>query len=74
MDEKVMDCRGVAIEPGMTVVYPGRRGSSLWLSAGIVQPPKFGAIQKSINVRRVDTGRMVEIFNTQRVAVVASGL
>ena len=68
---EINDCRGVRIQIGDTIVYPGRRGSNLWLSSGIVQPPIFEH-QQSIHVRRNDTGRLVEIMNTQRVAVVQS--
>jgi hypothetical protein len=73
---EIKDCRGVTINAGDTIVYPGRRGSNLWLSSGVVQTSgvdiPFG---KSIMVRRSDTNRLVEIFETGRVAVVqlASG-
>ncbi len=70
---EINDCRGVRIHVGDTIVYPGRRGSNLWLSSGVVVPPVYES-QQSIHVRRNDTGRIVEVMNTQRVAVVASGL
>jgi hypothetical protein len=66
---EIKDCRGIVINVGDTIVYPGRRGSSLWLSSGIVQPPKFGALQQSLTVKK-DNGRLVEVFETWRVAVV----
>ncbi len=69
---EIKDCRGVNINVGDTIVYPGRRGGSMWLSEGVVASPKFGNAQQSLTVRRSKTGRLVEIFETSRVAVVAS--
>lgn len=67
----IHDCRGIEIGVGDTIVYPGRRGSSLWLSTGVVMEPNFPS-QRTLIVRRTDSGRQVEIFETARVAVVAS--
>lgn len=68
---EINDCRGIQIREGDTVVYPGRRGSSLWLNTGVAIAPRFGEHQKSLNVRKPN-GKIVEIFETSRVAVVAS--
>ncbi len=67
---EINDCRGIRIRVGDTIVYPGRRGGSMWLTAGVVQPPSHNT-QRSLWIKRCDTGRDVEILNTQRVAVVA---
>jgi hypothetical protein len=68
---EIIDCRGVRIHVGDTIVYPGRRGSSLWLSEGVVQPPVYEN-QHSLIVARKANGKIVEIFETGRVAVVAT--
>lgn len=67
---EIKDCRGVTINIGDTIVYPGRKGSSLWLSEGVVQIPTYEN-QHSLTVKRSQSGRTVEIFETGRVAVVA---
>ena len=68
---EIRDCRGIKINVGDIIVYPGRRGSNMWLNTGVVQPPRFGDLQQSLSVRRTG-GKMVEIFETSRVAVVVS--
>lgn len=70
-ENAIHDCRGIEIGVGDTIVYPGRRGSSLWLSEGVVLEPVYPS-QRTLTVRRTSTGRQVEIFETGRVAVVAS--
>lgn len=37
----VVDWRGTRILPGSTVIYPGRQGSSLWVTEGTVESVAF---------------------------------
>lgn len=67
---EIKDCRGITINVGDTIVYPGRKGSSMWLSQAVVVAPTYGSNQQSLSARRVDTSRLVEIFETNRCAVV----
>lgn len=71
--DPLVDFRGTAIRPGDTIVYPGRRGSALWLSEGVVLEPAIPG-QRSLTVKRAKTGRTVEIFETGRCAVVTASI
>lgn len=44
MGEGVKDMRGVEIEVGDTVAYPGRQSSSIWLNVGVVTGFKGGFV------------------------------
>lgn len=56
------DCRGVEINPGDDIVYPGRHGSSLWMNvARVKEITKDG---------KVITGKGRRIDRMDRVAVV----
>lgn len=37
MGDKVTDYLGKEIKPGQTIVYPGRKGSALWIARGKVR-------------------------------------
>jgi hypothetical protein len=67
---EIKDCRGIPISEGDTIVYPGRRGSAMWLNVGTVQRPRIEG-QLTLDVQKPN-GKVVEIFETARVAVVAS--
>lgn len=70
------DCRGREILIGNTVVYPGRRGSGLWLNEGTVVDilPALSqiAVQRvERSVGETKLGRTVYVSDLSRVAVVA---
>lgn len=74
----MVDFLGREIHVGDTIVYPGRRGSSLWMNKAIVKD-LYPAHQVTagewdeplIVAHRPDNPRDVEIRNTHRVVVVA---
>lgn len=63
------DFLGRNINVGDTIVYPGRKGSALWLASGkAVETSDFG------NHLHIDTpnGKRVKLSHLDRVAVVTS--
>lgn len=62
----MVDFRGRDIHVGDRIVYPNRHGSTLWMNEAEVDD----IYSTSIIARRIDTGRIVEIFNPDRVVVV----
>lgn len=73
----MQDFLGRDIEVGQVIVYPGRRGSNLWMNKAVVEET-FPAIQcypgewtrNALSARRADTNTKVNIENPSRVVVV----
>lgn len=67
-----VDCRGVSIKLGDTIVWPVRRRSSLVLKSGVVmERPGKGCVVKKGIVALNDNGRRVILERPDRVAVVS---
>lgn len=65
MSAPVLDAVGNEIKPGDTIVYPVRKGSSMWLSRTTVSQVEEGKITGHNNL-----GRLVHVRNLENVAVV----
>lgn len=77
------DMRGIQIKVGDPIVYPGRRGSAMWLNTGTVEaiiegetswcgrPRKPGSLKvRRMPLDKYETARIVNVRGTSRVAVV----
>jgi hypothetical protein len=70
---KAVDCRGVRIRIGQTIVYPVRRGSSMVLrEATVCDVPGRGCTVKKGIVALRPTGRRVIIQVPSRCAVISN--
>lgn len=66
---EAIDFRGKTIEPGMTVAYPVRRGSQMWLKTLRVQG--IEATSDGVKLSGFsEVGRRVTITNLQNCVVV----
>jgi hypothetical protein len=74
----MVDFLGREIHVGDTIIYPGRRGSNMWLNRATVQTTQegyrkyaFGTPTGLITAKREGNARQVQITNPERVVVVA---
>lgn len=67
------DFRGVEIQTGAVIAYPGRQGSSMWMNEGTVEEIKTVTdpwrTTEVLVVRTKNTGRRTEVSRTERVVV-----
>jgi hypothetical protein len=61
----VLDFIGESIEEGQTIAYPGRKGSEMWLSHGIVKTVHENG---TLDVE-TSSGKVVRLLRSDRVAV-----
>jgi hypothetical protein len=73
----MIDFLGREIKVGDTIVYPGRRGSSMWLNRAVVKTTQegyskyaYGPQSGLITAEREGNSRPVQITNPDRVVVV----
>jgi len=69
------DFRGVEIQVGDTVVYPGRQGSSMWMSQALVKEVKENTLIVEVEQRKWDGvvvgHRTTTVYRTDRCVVVS---
>ena len=72
MDGKVTDYLGKEIKPGQTIVYPGRKGSALWIAKGTVRDVSIATLEfpyGTVSIR-TEGGKERILIHPYRVAVV----
>lgn len=63
-----LDWRKIPIFPGSSIVYPGRRGSNVWMNEAIVTKVTDGPNTRLV-VERVDNHKRVTLTNLHNVTV-----